>query len=146
MKAINLKQFLVLITLLISITTTAQTVAFEYDEAGNRVLRDVIYLQPTIADSNNTKQVEAFEDNLGKTKVTISPNPNGGRFSVNLEEIDFKNPPQMYLHSINGTMIYENHKATTLTEIDISNRENGTYILSLIIGTERKTWKIIKQE
>ncbi len=56
-----------------------------------------------------------------------------------------ENPPQITLYSINGSIIYENINGSYLNEIDISNRENGTYILQLVIGEERKTWKIIKQ-
>jgi len=145
MKSLNTLFIVVTITVLYPLGISAQTVSFEYDNAGNRVLRDVIYLQPTIVDTNNIKQAEVYKEMLGETIVTISPNPNGGRFSVKMEGFDLENPPQMYLHSISGTMIYENRNASILTVIDISNRENGTYILSLVVGTERKTWKIIKQ-
>lgn len=145
MKSLNTLFIVVIITLLFPLVTSAQTVTFEYDNAGNRVLRDVIYLPPTIVDTSNVKQAEVYTEMLGETIVTISPNPNGGRFTVKMEGYYLENPPQMYLHSISGTMIYENRNVTILTEIDISNRENGTYILSLIIGKERKTWKIIKQ-
>lgn len=138
-------------TVLLSMAATAQIVEFEYDNAGNRILRDIIYLKTTIADSNYNKQTAEFQEMLGETLVTISPNPNGGKFTVKIEAYDFKIHPQIYLHSISGMLIYENSKAEMLTVIDISNYPNGTYILSLIIdteliiGTERKTWKIIKQ-
>ena len=145
MKTKTLKQILVFITVLFSMTTTAQIVAFEYDEAGNRVLRNVLYLQPTVTDTTDLKQVQDLKLTLGETRVTLSPNPNGGRFSVKIEGYEGDISPQVFLHSINGSMIYENNNATILTEIDISNRENGSYILSLTLGSERKTWKIIKQ-
>lgn len=143
MKSLN--GLLVIIALLFSIGVSAQTISFEYDDAGNRISRDVIYLKTTEVDSSDNRQADVFKEMLGETKVTISPNPNGGRFTVKIEGYDVENPPQVYLHSISGIMIYEDRNAVTLTNIDISSRENGTYILSLIIGTERKTWKIIKQ-
>ena len=146
MKTINLNLFLWLITVFITLTANSQIVTFNYDDAGNRVLREVIYLQPTtVIDSSEVKQIVEHEEMLGETKLTISPNPNGGKFTVKIEGYDLESPLQLFLHSINGTMAYKNQNMKMLNEIDISNRQNGTYILSLIIGDTKKTWKIIKQ-
>lgn len=143
MKRISL--LFVIITILFPLVTSAQHVIFEYDQAGNRVLRDAIYLKTTETLSEDNREVEDFNDFLGNASITISPNPNGGKFNVKIEGYDLETCPQIFLHSITGLLIREIEKATSITEIDISDRENGTYILSLIIGTKRKTWKIIKQ-
>jgi len=141
----NPMKVLLLLLMMANIDLSAQTVEFRYDASGNRTARDVIYLQSTSTDSTNAKKAEVFNDLLGVTKITISPNPNGGRFSVKIENYDLESPAQLFLYSINGTMIYETQKLSMLNEIDISKRENGAYILSLIIGDTKKTWIIIKQ-
>lgn len=147
MKKNYLKLLFVFITVLLSLVAMAQIVEFEYDDAGNRIMRDVIYFKSTIADSSDHKQTEEFQVILGETQVTISPNPNGGTFTVKIENNlqSSVDSPHLFLYTINGVLIYENNNAGILNEIDISEHKNGTYILSLIIGPERKTWKIIKQ-
>ncbi|NOY50485.1 MAG: T9SS type A sorting domain-containing protein [Chlorobi bacterium] len=146
MKTENLRKLLIATAVLFSLAASSQTVEFTYDQAGNRITRDVIYLQPMqTTDSSTVEKNKDYDEMLGNSKITISPNPNGGRFSVKIEGIDPDNPPQIYLHSIKGTLIYENTKAALVNEIDISRHPKGTYILSLIVAGKRKTWKIIKQ-
>ncbi len=145
MKTKIIKTFLLIIVILFSFAVSAQIISFEYDDAGNRILRDVIYLQPqTLTDTTNANYATEHLSILDNTKITISPNPSPGRFKVLLEGFDLETP-KLFLHSINGNMIYKNQDAGALTEIDISKRPNGTYILTLIIGDEKKVWKIIKQ-
>jgi len=148
MKTKNLKLQFVIIAILFSFVATAQIVEFRYDEAGNRILRDVIYLKSTTTDSTDTKQLKEYELMFAEMQVTISPNPNGGRFTVKIENSSQSTigSPQLLLHGINGVLIYENNNAGLINEIDIREQKNGIYILSLIIGIERKIWKIIKQE
>ena len=155
MKTKNLKLQFVIIAILFSFIATAQIVEFDYDETGNRILRDVIYLKSTTTDSTDIKQLKEYELIFAEMQVTISPNPNGGRFRVKIENSlqSTDGSPQssvgdlqLLLHGINGVLIYENNNAGLTDEIDISEQKNGTYILSFIIGTDRKTWKIIKQE
>jgi len=136
----------VFVILLISGNTVAQTIEFTYDQSGNRISRNVVYLQPMQSnDSSSFEEAREQTQMLGNKKITISPNPNGGRFSINIEGLEPDTPPQIYLHNLKGSVIYENPKADLLTQIDISQHPKGTYILSLIIGDQHKTWKIIRQ-
>jgi len=134
--------------ILICAALPAQTVSFGYDLTGNRTSREVIYLQATNnltgeeSDSQLT-ETEKYVEMISDVRVTISPNPNRGQFEVKIEGQD--GPTKMYLHSLSGVLIFEESKAGELTSIDISQRQNGTYILSLIINGKKETWKIIKQ-
>ena len=120
---------------------SADTVSYGYDQVGNRISRGIIYLKSTKADS----QPVDYKDKLGKTKITISPNPNGGRFTLSVTGTTETTKMKIYLYSLSGNLIYESQQPFTSTKIDISNYPNGMYILYLIIGNKKKRWKIIKE-
>ena len=117
------------------------SVVYTYDQAGNRITREVVYLKSVKAVGS---EPVVHQDQLGDTKITISPNPNGGKFTLKVTGIAGKINMKIYLYSISGALIYENQNPEMSTEIDISNRPNGMYVLSLIIENKRKTWSIIR--
>ena len=90
-----------------------------------------------------------YVDLFSDVKVTISPNPNGGKFSIKVENIDLNADNtltiQLLLLSISGEVIYRVDELQHFNEVDISQRQNGTYILTLISGSEKRIWKVIKQ-
>lgn len=145
MKNSTLKHVIILMAICISISLNAQTVTFRYDNSGNRTSRDIIVKKSTSNNNSETKQVTNQVDILGDVKITISPNPNGGRFSVKIEGCNLETSYQLQLFSANGKLVYEDYTKELINEIDISKQENGIYILSLIMGETKKTWKIIKQ-
>ena len=145
----KLKQLRVIL-LLIAISSTfplmSQIISFEYDQSGNRILREVIYLKTIDTENSDTSDYKSHQaEYLDNSIITISPNPNGGKFNVKVSSSNSKGKFEIYVHTIIGAQIYENKNASNLNEIDISKCENGTYILTLILGEERKSWKIIKQ-
>lgn len=119
---------------------SADTVSYGYDQAGNRISREIIVLKSTKVD-----QPIKYQDHLGKTKITISPNPNGGQFKLSVTGTNTKTNMKISLYNLSGELIYKNFLPKHSTEIDISNQPNGIYILYLVIGNKKKTWKIIKE-
>lgn len=119
---------------------SADTISYGYDQAGNRISREIILLKSTKVD-----QPVDYKDNLGTTKITISPNPNGGQFTLSVTGVTTKTDMKIYLYNLSGNLIYKNQLPQTTTEIDISNQPNGMYVLTLIIENKKKTWKIIKE-
>lgn len=120
----------------------AQNVIFTYDAAGNRTGRDVVFLKETKISDTTIFSKKSVIDNI---QVIISPNPNGGVFSVKLVNLKKQTRARIFLHDFSGKQIFKNENCTSYTSIDISTRANGAYILSIIIGDKKKTWKVIKQ-
>jgi len=138
----NLTLFILLANLCFTSGLFAQNISFTYDAAGNRTGRDIVVLKETkIADTSlfNKKAL------IDKVKVIISPNPNGGVFSIKLANYKNSELVTIFLHDLSGKQIFKKENCTSFTSVDISTRENGMYILSIIIGNEKKTWKVIKE-
>ena len=76
--------------------------------------------------------------------VSIFPNPTTGLLKVVINSLDDISNVSLSLHSVSGSEIYHKDKISNITEVDIRERENGVYILTMLIGTKNKSWKIIK--
>ena len=132
------------------------TIVYEYDGAGNRVLRKVdrITMSPLSAGnaSDTTglhKQTEL--DNLNYTEdingVTFNlfPNPTEGRFTVEMKNGHSEDQISIYLYSVTGELIYSTTRVEPCTIVDISHKENGTYLLTLVVNRNKRTCKVVKQ-
>ncbi len=120
----------------------AQGIRFSYDETGNRISRYVIYLKDTPA-KDSSKFIH--NDLLNGVTVLIKPNPTGGKFNIELQNIRKNISAGYFLYTTGGKLIRQKQKMSSLTNIDIGNQGNGLYILKIVIDDKTRTWKIIKE-
>lgn len=156
-----LKILLVVFLVLPGLVTIAQTgtdvVEFLYDNTGNRVLRHIIVIIP---DDKDSPANGAFAENENKVKareqqellkaywektLKIYPNPNGGQFTVEINSTEAAEKGKLYLHFPTGKLVYTKEPLESNMQMDISTLPNGTYILTIVLGDKKKTWKVIKQ-
>ncbi|OFY48125.1 MAG: hypothetical protein A2W85_02845 [Bacteroidetes bacterium GWF2_41_31] len=131
------------------------TVEFDYDEAGNRILRHTIYIeimitkadeQPdTLQNLNMEKSVPADEFVLEDMIIRIYPNPTMGRFTVSLDNLSETDQVSYSLYTLTGQLISQGQIINNETVMDIQEHENGTYLFKLAINSETTTWKVIKR-
>jgi hypothetical protein len=153
---------LIVIILASPIALLAQSeVAFGYDDAGNRTLREVIVLPPT-HDGNDsllkanqlfgTDEIAPEEQETSHTlmidetyTISIFPNPNGGKFTVAVAGMTDQTVATALLTNISGSVVIEKPLAQQRTLIDISTSPAGTYLFTIYIAGHKETWKIVKQ-
>lgn len=154
----TLRQFLFSLVGIFSISFAyAQTtdIEYKYDDIGNRILRGVVELpidnKSAYDSTKKTKYwdladttIIKFNDVLGKSNVTIYPNPNGGQFSVVVTNLPSEKNASIFLLDLQGTIFFHQKIINKITNIDIRNRENGSYILSIEIDGKVNSWKVIK--
>lgn len=144
---------LLIIGLLIMLAASgfAQSISFTYDETGNRLTRELLIEKINNNESSDTGDEQKTTLALDKTitindvEVTISPNPNGGKFEVSIGNLGEQPNVEIYLHTMLGKQIYKSEQVQPITTVNITNRENGTYILTVIVNGTKETWKVIKQ-
>ena len=85
-----------------------------------------------------------IEKNTSLEEVTVYPNPAVSNLSVDLRAISSK--VEIRIMDISGRVIMErnNDASGNIEQFDISNLENGLYIISLNDGKSQKTQKFIK--
>lgn len=129
---------------------------YVYDNAGNRIKRQVIILNVSTLKSghNGAKDTsfesqiqdkETIEETLDGLDVKIYPNPTLGRIQVDLTGLDPTLPSSISIVSSNGAIIERFVPATEINEFDLSLEADGVYILTISVNNQSSQWKIIKQ-
>lgn len=121
----------------------AQNVKFSYDNAGNRVKREIVMKTKSPYEEVSTKP-ECFSEKLSEKEIRIYPNPTKGRLKI--EILGYENSDRCILRILNvsGQQILLTHVNSPCTELDISSKANGIYILYISLNNKETTWKIIK--
>lgn len=135
---------LIIITVFIAITfgtvRSQNIVKFTYDPAGNRVTKEIVMSTKSAVEPSSI-----FTEELAERIIKIYPNPTQGLLKFELSDISNTKTVILHLLNMNGQSILKTKMVTNPTEIDISNRPNGFYILQIAVDEKISTWKIIKK-
>ena len=136
----------------------AQSIQFEYDAAGNCVVKYKTVVMPSQAarhvpdeadgETPETGQAEipaSLKDVIGETEIVISPNPTKG-----ILQIDFRNRAtelsvNYRLTQMNGKHVTGGTATGNPLNLDLSACPAGIYLLRLTVEDKTETYKIIKQ-
>jgi hypothetical protein len=140
---------------------------YDYDAAGNRILRKTIILPvlapPTPPDSvitneeleitneesgigdEDVQSATYFVEEVAQVKIKIYPNPTTEK--ITLEIAGWENLQQgiFKLYALNGQLLQERPVHSGATEISLAGLARGSYILKVQINDRTEDWKIIKQ-
>ncbi|MDM8162163.1 T9SS type A sorting domain-containing protein [Labilibaculum sp. K2S] len=145
------------IILLILFTTicgmSQNNISFTYDVAGNRVSR-TINLSSTKSGINGgdteklsfEKSEDFFTEILAEKEIKIYPNPTRGQLRVDIlgyEDLDSNSSIQVF--TTGGALLYKSNTPSQTNDINLSDKPAGLYLMVITIGSEKSTWKIIKQ-
>ena len=121
-------------------------VTYQYDDAGNRVLRHSI-----IKMSSSSKAKKAVVDStvqketIGKQEILIYPNPTKGVLKIEMTGYDTDTPVKLLLTDANGRPLIERTLIQSSELVDITAYPVGWYLMRIVRGAEIKEWKIIKE-
>jgi hypothetical protein len=141
---------------------------YDYDAAGNRILRKTItmpLLSPpappdsTVAASHPQSDViadlsrnpnaqlysEYFVENISQVEIKIYPNPTTEKITLEILNIQNLSVGNFKLYSLNGQLLQERTVHSITTEVSLAGLSNGAYILKVQINDRVEDWKIIKQ-
>lgn len=139
--------FITVASLLISSVTYAQTpfnatvLQLDYDDAGNRIKREVITLGsgPTPARLSNTT-FYTQED------VNIYPNPTRGTLNIELVNSNEEKNRTIEIYNLEGKLVTRKQIDYSKKTLDLSTYKNGVYYLN-IYGEDNVTkWKVVKTD
>jgi hypothetical protein len=137
------------------------TIYFSYDASGNRKSRTITLPAPAPPPSGTDFLVEhglahgllekqelseeVYTDKLNESDVIIFPNPTRGALAV---EIRNKNPQishHLTVFNLNGAIVFQRSNIGNYTEIDLSSRPKGVYLMRIGARDSSVIWKIIKE-
>lgn len=115
---------------------------YSYDNAGNRVKREIVVKTKSLPDSSDP---EYYSEMLSDKDIRIYPNPTEGHLKVEIAGWDASDQGNLQLYNAAGQLILNQRMGSSYTELDISSRTNGLYILHITLNGKETSWKIIKK-
>ena len=133
---------------------------YEYDEAGNRILRAVVpipansppappdtipptYFSPQITD-NSSQTAEYFVEKIAQVEIKIYPNPTTEKVTMEIVNMQNLNTGVFRLYALSGQLLQELPVYSSTTEVSLAGFAKGAYILKVHINDHTEEWKIIK--
>jgi hypothetical protein len=141
-----MKKYLIIGFLLfwnLAVFSQTKKVEYTYDNAGNRLTRQIITLGKSAFISEG--QAAVVESHNGDRKVKIYPNPTKGELKLEIGNWEEGLDAYTLITDINGRTVCKNSLSGSITNIDLTNYPNGIYILRLSISQKWTEWKVIKQ-
>jgi len=161
-KKMNTKITTLLLLLSLSFAySQQQVITFEYDDSGNRILRQVIEVPAAPPEGSNVANNEGPKSknekdstSLGNPvisklsdgrEVNIFPNPTKGQLQIEISEIKEGETGELLVLSMEGKVIEHRTEIQKAISVDLSQQSAGNYILKLKLGKQRKEWQIVKK-
>ena len=145
--------FLILAIPLMCMAQTQLARGYDYDAAGNRVLRKVIELgieieQPPAfsppAPPDSPQTAEYFVEKIAQVEIKIYPNPTTEKITMEIANMQNLSTGVFKLYSLSGQLLQEQPVYSSTTEVSLSGFAKGAYILKVYINDQSEEWKIIK--
>lgn len=116
-------------------------VIFAYDSSGNRISRTLLLTRST------EESTETYHDEIADAyDVKIFPNSDGNRIRVIVSAIvGGKIQGVIRVYTSSGVLVVTQEVGGSGNDIDLGNCPNGVYLLSIVVGKQVNTWKIVKE-
>ncbi|WP_027454492.1 T9SS type A sorting domain-containing protein [Xylanibacter brevis] len=117
-------------------------VRFAYDEAGNRVKRELVIARSRSPKRSFSKE-NVYYDELGGETVRISSN-NTGAIIITVLRMLSADEGNVEVYTLSGEKVLS-CSLSSETVVDLSDRSHGIYILKVTLNGIVTTWKITKK-
>ena len=118
----------------------AQRMEYQYDAAGNRVMKQI-----TLSPKRTPKSLAPARDRVANIGLTISPNPTTGQLRISAPDLAEGDKGTVSVYGPAGNLLLRKQMHQRITTIDIGAAPRGVYILSTEINGIRSNWRVIKQ-
>jgi len=137
---------------------------YEYDAAGNRVVRKVIELPKTppappedslpitryalqdeFGSSGAQLTPDYYIEKLAQVEMKIYPNPATEKITLSISNMENLQTGTLHLYTLNGQLLQTQPIHSATCEISLAGLATGSYILKVQINDTTENWKIVKQ-
>jgi hypothetical protein len=118
------------------------TITTSGDYCDGWITPSIVQVPPETKSGEIEALISTNDDLLAKMQVKVYPNPNNGRFTINL--INFKNRTSVSVYNMTGSVFYQSElEYTTPNEINLPFIRLGIYFIRVISGNDQFVKKII---
>ena len=151
MKILKNQLFVFGCTILISSMSIAQQIEYIYDNAGNRVLRQIYVMKSSSNDDSQLKNenilAQSLSDTTGKYDFKLYPNPTRDFLQIETCELFLELPSKSVLvYDLTGKLLINQQIDERTTQLDFSNFITGNYIVRMLSdGKQIREWKVVRE-
>ena len=135
-------------------------ITYDYDDAGNRVVRKAVQLlsaeiptdsalasQPVVVEEAIAVEFRnpQIEETFDEIEIKVYPNPTQGAVFLELSKIPEGENPEIEIWSPSGRLIGKSKITGQVTRINLWGKPGGIYIVKTDISGQVFNWKIIKK-
>ena len=133
---------------------------YEYDEAGNRIVRKTVTFTPAppappvppdsletdIESQTSLKSFvpEYYVEKVARVEIKIYPNPTTENVTLEIADWETLQTGIFKLYSLTGQLLQERPVHSATTTVSLANLPRGAYILKVNINNRIEDWKVIK--
>lgn len=118
--------------------SNAQTpIGYSYDAAGNRVKREIVL-------SRNSRRSQRLTDITETYTLSVFPNPTQGLVHIESQDLHDKEC-EITVHNAAGDQVCKTTMSQGSADIDLSQKDNGIYLTTVVAKGIKRTWKIVKK-
>ena len=143
------KKLILLLVCLFPCITFAQSIKYSYDNAGNRIKREIVIITRSSYEDHEKLEdlspAECFSDKLSEKDIRIHTDQVNGRLRIEIIDYDNADECSLQVFSISGHQVFSTHVTSSFTEVDINYWTNGIFFLYISLNGKETTWKIIKK-
>ncbi len=120
-----------------------QRFSYEYDNAGNRIARRVIYMSQR--SPLNQEEEQKISSSLKTCDVTAFPNPTDGEVTLSITNGEEDATASIWIYDENGKVLKTLEATGNVSvTIDLSSYPSGYYLINFMQGENKSFYKIIK--
>ena len=143
MKKIIFLSVFILFTQLLFAQSENSYVTYAYDNVGNRIARQTVILKNKNKEQN--KETSGIRNIFAEGNITVYPNPAKEMLKIQFSGFEIKNDINLRLYDTNGKLITDKKTENYTTQINLSGKPAGTYLLIIVSGKNKKEFTVIKQ-
>lgn len=133
-----------IITCISNVLIAQTTFNYTYDNAGNRVLRQVVELRSMQSNNNDSTALQESAT-LGEMQINVMPNPTAGMLQINISNLPANAEGGITLWDLQSKEILKQTGIFANNPINLSQQPKGTYLMQIRVGKQRSEWKVVKE-
>ena len=120
-------------------------ITYRYDAAGNRISRTIVISSRSASAPIEEEQPIVYTEKFSDIQLKIYPNPTDGLLKVEINNLPESQTAQIWIYAMSGQLITSFKDVSSTVDVDISSQPAGLYLMNIVAGEYRTTWKIIKK-
>ena len=130
-----------IMSLLSARTVSAQDIRFTYDDACNRIKREVIQIEQVIDFKDKNLKKFITRQQIDK-EISVSADKYTDKIRIGINDDSFDGSMEVEIYSIAGYRMKGTQTEGRVTDIDISNLPKGIYVVILKYKDKSNVYKI----